>query len=130
MNQDLQTLLRKYREASKTEREKGDYFELLIKDFLKNDPVYAPQYSDVWTYSEFAKEYGTDGRDTGIDLVAKLADEDGYCAIQCKFYDENHRMSKKDIDSFFTASGNALIPLKLAARLCGIPKTEILRRID
>lgn len=107
MNQDLQTLLRKYREASKTEREKGDYFELLVKDYLKHDPVYAPQYSDVWTYSEWAKEQGIDGRDTGIDLVAKLADEDGYCAIQCKFYDENHRMSKKDIDSFFTASGKA-----------------------
>lgn len=107
MNTDLQNLLRKYREASKTEREKGDYFELLIKDFLKNDPVYAQQYKDVWTYSEWAKIQGIDARDTGIDLVAKIADEEGYCAIQCKFYDENHRITKKDIDSFFTASGKA-----------------------
>lgn len=107
MSQDLQILLKKYREASKTEREKGDYFELLIKDFLKNDPVYTQQYTEVWTFSEWAKVQGIDARDTGIDLVAKLADEEGYCAIQCKFYDENHRITKKDIDSFFTASGKA-----------------------
>lgn len=107
MSQDLQILLKKYREASKTEREKGDYFELLIKDFLKNDPVYTQQYTEVWTFSEWAKAQGIDARDTGIDLVAKLADEEGYCAIQCKFYDENHRIAKKDIDSFFTASGKA-----------------------
>lgn len=107
MSQDLQILLKKYRDVSKTEREKGDYFELLAKDFLKNDPVYTQQYSDVWTYSEWAKAQGIDARDTGIDLVAKLVDEEGYCAIQCKFYDEKHRITKKDIDSFFTASGKA-----------------------
>ena len=101
MNADLQNLLEKYRKASKTEREKGDYFELLIKDFLKNDPVYTQQYTEVWTYSEWAKVQGIDARDTGIDLVAKLIDEDGYCAIQCKFYDEDHRITKRDIDTFF-----------------------------
>ncbi|MEZ5918610.1 MAG: type ISP restriction/modification enzyme [Alphaproteobacteria bacterium] len=107
MSQELQNLLKKYREASKTEREKGEYFELLSQDFLKNDPVLAQQYSEVWTYSKWAELQGIDKRDTGIDLVAKLADEEGYCAIQCKFYDENHRITKKDIDSFFTASGKA-----------------------
>ncbi len=107
MNQELQNLLKKYRDNSKTEREKGEYFEHLAKDYLKNDPVYAAQYSDVWTYSEWAKAQGKDSRDTGIDLVAKLVDAEGYCAIQCKFYDEDHRITKKDIDSFFTASGKA-----------------------
>ncbi|MCB1782860.1 MAG: DEAD/DEAH box helicase [Alphaproteobacteria bacterium] len=107
MNNELNTLLKKYRDHSKTEREKGEYFELLSQDFLKNDPVLAQQYSEVWTYSKWAELQGIDKRDTGIDLVAKLADEEGYCAIQCKFYDEDHRISKKDIDSFFTASGKA-----------------------
>lgn len=107
MNTALQSLLSRYRESAKTEREKGAYFELLALDFLKNDSVFSRQYSDVWTYSEWAKIQGIDARDTGIDLVAKLADEDGYCAIQCKFYDENYRIAKKDIDSFFTASGKA-----------------------
>lgn len=106
-NQALRDLLNRYRQASKTEREKGEYFELLIKDFLKNDPVYTAQFSDVWTYSEWAEEQGWDKRDVGIDLVAKLKDAEGYCAIQCKFYDEDYRIQKRDIDSFFTASGKA-----------------------
>lgn len=101
----LQDLLASYRSASKTEREKGTYFELLIKDFLKNDPIQSSQYSEVWTYAEWADRQGIAKRDDGIDLVAVLAEEDGFCAIQCKFYDENHRMQKADLDSFFTASG-------------------------
>ena len=107
MNQSLHDLLNRYRQVSKTEREKGKYFEDLIKAFLKNDPVYTDQFSDVWTYSDWAEAYDWDKRDVGIDLVAKLRDEEGYCAIQCKFYDEEYRIQKKDIDSFFTASGKA-----------------------
>ena len=101
----LQDLLTSYRTESKTEREKGTYFELLIRDFLKNDPTYSPNFSDVWMYAEWANLQGIDKRDTGIDLVAKLSEEEGFCAIQCKFYDENHKIQKSDLDSFFTASG-------------------------
>ncbi|SFL09312.1 Predicted helicase [Nitrosomonas aestuarii] len=101
----LRDLLASYRNASKNEREKGTYFELLIKDFLKHDPTYSPNFSDVWTYAEWAQQQGVDSRDIGIDLVAALAEEDGFCAIQCKFYDDNHRIQKSDLDSFFTASG-------------------------
>src|SRR5690606_14546298 len=51
------------------------------------------------------KERGIDGRDTGIDLVAKTHGTDEYHAIQCKCYAEDYRVRKADIDSFFTASG-------------------------
>jgi predicted helicase len=107
MNTSLNILLNKYRQMSKTEREKGEYFELLTKSFLENDAVFKQQFSKVWTFSEWAKENELDGKDVGIDLVAKLKDEEGYCAIQCKFYAENYKLQKKDIDSFFTASGKA-----------------------
>ncbi len=101
----LQDSLTTYRTESKTEREKGTYFELLIEDFLKHDPTYSPNFSEVWSYAEWAALQGMDGRDTGIDLVAKLHEEEGFCAIQCKFYDEDHKFQKSDIDSFFAASG-------------------------
>ena len=107
MNSALNALLESYREASKTEREKGTYFEQLALVFLKNDPIQAQQYEDVWTYGDWCATLGTDRRDTGIDLVGKLRDDEGYCAIQCKFYRPEHRMQKSDIDSFFTASGKA-----------------------
>lgn len=100
----LDSLLTSYREAAVTEREKGTYFERLAVAYLRNDPVQTTQFSQVWHFSDWAKEYGFDGRDTGIDLVAKLRDEDGYAAIQCKFYSAKHVIQKKDIDSFLSAS--------------------------
>ena len=101
----LQDLLKSYRDAARTERDKGTYFERLSIAFLTHDPVQVEQYEDVKPYSIWAIEQGWDGRDTGIDLVAKLRDEDGYAAIQCKFYEAAYRIRKEDIDSFISASG-------------------------
>lgn len=104
MTQALLNLLSKYRNASESKREKGTYFENLSKVYLENDAVQKSQYSQVWAYKDWAISQGVDGKDVGIDLVAKLADDDGYCAIQCKFYDEGHKIARADIDSFLTAS--------------------------
>ncbi len=101
----LQALLNTYREASQTEREKGTYFEDVMCTYLRNEASYRDLYSQVWTYADWAREQTIDARDTGIDLVAKTAGTDEYHAIQCKFYAENYRVQKSDIDSFFTASG-------------------------
>jgi predicted helicase len=101
----LKVLLANYRQTSKTEREKGNYFEELTVTYFKNEPTYKDLYSDVWLYADWAAEQGIDGRDTGIDLVAKTEGTDEYHAIQCKFYAEDYRIQKSDIDSFFTASG-------------------------
>lgn len=103
---DFRTLLQSFRDAAKSEREKGNYFERIAADFIKNDPGMAQEYEDAWLFSDWAKQTGIDGRDTGIDVVAKLRDG-GWCAIQCKFYREGHRIQKADIDSFFTASGKS-----------------------
>ena len=100
----LDRLLTSYRDAAATEREKGTYFERLAVAYLRNDPVQTTQFSQVWHFTDWAKEHGFDGRDTGIDLVAKLKDEDGFAAIQCKFYSAKHVIQKKDIDSFLSAS--------------------------
>jgi predicted helicase len=101
----LKKLLDAYRQAAKSEREKGTYFEELILCYLRNEATYRDLYSDVWTYSDWAKLQESDGRDTGIDLVAKTSGTGEYHAIQCKLYAEDYRLQKGDIDSFFTASG-------------------------
>ena len=101
----LQKLLQTYRHASLTEREKGTYFEDLICTYLRNEATYRDLYSRVWTYADWAREHGLDARDTGIDLVAQTQGTAEYHAIQCKFYAEDYRIQKGDIDSFFTASG-------------------------
>ena len=101
----LQTLLATFRNASVTEREKGTYFEELCVQYLRNEATYRDLYSDVWSYADWAKLQGLDKRDTGIDLVAKTQGTDEFHAIQCKFYAEDYKVQKADIDSFFTASG-------------------------
>ncbi|OQX11014.1 MAG: damage-inducible protein [Thiothrix lacustris] len=101
----LQTLLTTYQAAAQTHREKGTYFEDLIVTYLRNEATYKDLYSKVWTYAEWAREQGLDARDTGIDLVAQTHGTHEIHAIQCKFYAADYRIQKKDIDSFFTASG-------------------------
>jgi len=101
----LHDLFTSFRSSSKTEREKGTYFEELIILYLKNEPSYQDLYSGVWTYGTWAELQGLTQKDTGIDLVAQTRGTGEYHAIQCKFYAEDYRIQKADIDSFFTASG-------------------------
>ncbi len=101
----FQQLLSIYRKNSKTEREKGNYFEKLVISFLQNDERFAPQFSQVQTFLEWATLQGNLGNDSGIDLVATNSDEygGGFTAIQCKFY-EDTTIAKSGIDSFISAS--------------------------
>ncbi|WP_312206777.1 DEAD/DEAH box helicase [Pseudomonas kuykendallii] len=103
----LSALLDNFRSASVTEREKGTYFEELICAYLRNEATYRDLYDKVWMYAEWAKEQGLSGKDAGIDLVARTQGTGEYHAIQCKLYAEDYKLQKKDIDSFFTASGKA-----------------------
>jgi len=101
----LTALLSSFRQAAVTEREKGTYFEDLVLAYLRNEATYRDLYSDVWTYAEWAKSQELDAKDAGIDLVAKTAGTGEFHAIQCKFYAPTYTLQKRDIDSFFTASG-------------------------
>ncbi|WP_417764873.1 DEAD/DEAH box helicase [Shewanella chilikensis] len=103
----LSSLLDSFRAASVTEREKGTYFEELVCVYLRNEATYRDLYEKVWTYADWAKERDLSGKDTGIDLVARTQGTGEYHAIQCKLYAGDYRVQKKDIDSFFTASGKA-----------------------
>jgi len=101
----IHDILDQFRQAAVSEREKGTYFEELIVCYLKNEATYRDLYQNVWTYSEWAERQGLDKRDTGIDLVAETQGTGEFHAIQCKNYAPDYRIQKKDIDSFFTASG-------------------------
>ncbi len=72
--------------------------------FVKHDPGMAQEYEDVWLFTYWAKASQLDGKDIGIDLVAKIKGEDSFCAIQCKFDAEGYRIQKADIDSILSSS--------------------------
>ena len=101
----LHALLEALRASSASEREKGTYFEDLILSYLRNEPVYRDLFSRVWRWAEWGPEHGFSAKDDGIDLVAEERGTGVIHAIQCKFYASDYRLQKKDIDSFFTASG-------------------------
>lgn len=100
----IHQVLDEYRHLAFDERHKGSLFEDLIEKWLRADSFYGSYFKSVSTFAQWAKENGKLGNDTGIDLVA-IDQTNRTWAIQCKFYDENATIEKKDIDSFFTASG-------------------------
>ncbi len=72
----LPKILAQCRASSQTEREKGSYFEELIRTYFRYEASYADLYLDVWLFADCAKaigtpEFGISAKDTGIDLVAK-----------------------------------------------------------
>ena len=95
------TVLQELRALSSEPRTRGTLFENLMKKYFLTDPIYRNRFKQVYTWAECPD---TSGSDEGIDLVA-ITHDDEHCAIQCKFYAEDHRLQKGDIDSFFTASG-------------------------
>ena len=104
----LQVALRTIRVRASNTTEQGKAFERLVKVFLENDPTQEQQYSSVWHYEDWAKEHPEyPPRDTGIDLVAKLKGEEGFCAIQCKFHQPGASLTKASIDSFISASSSS-----------------------
>ena len=105
----LTNLLSQLRQQSQTVRDQGTAFEHLMVAYFQTEPCYKELYQNVQPYGTWAAEHlneldlgGT--TDAGIDLVATTFTGEHH-AIQCKNYAPDHTLQKKDIDSFFTASG-------------------------
>ncbi|ABO68149.1 DEAD/DEAH box helicase [Geobacillus thermodenitrificans] len=96
-------VLEQLRNVARNKREQGELFERLMVSYLRTEPHYKQLFSNVWRWMDWP---GREGRtDTGIDLVAEESLTGDIWAIQCKFYDPDHKIQKSDLDSFFTESG-------------------------
>lgn len=103
MSTTIYETLDELRHSATSEADKGSKFERLFAAYLRTDPMYAEQFSDVWLWQEWP---GREGKhDTGIDIVAQDRLTGGNVAIQCKFFAESSTVGKADIDSFLSASG-------------------------
>ena len=104
MSNGFQRILDHIRSIADSEAHKGRLFERLMKTYFTQDPLYKNRFSGVWLWSEWAaRRPDFTGNDIGIDLVAAER-ERGHCAIQCKCYAPDTRISKADLDSFIAAS--------------------------
>ncbi|MBQ9419210.1 MAG: DEAD/DEAH box helicase [Synergistaceae bacterium] len=101
-NSPLLQVLYRYTEQGSASQVKGKWFETICLYFLKHEPLYRDHFESVWLWQDWP---GRDGKpDTGIDIVAKIRDSEKFCAVQCKFYEPEHTISKENIDSFLAAS--------------------------
>lgn len=87
---------------AETQRDRGTYFEYLVRAYFQNEPTYQNEFKNVWMLADVPAEFGIPKADIGVDLVAeKFTGE--LVAIQAKFY--NHAIQKANIDSFLSELG-------------------------
>ena len=87
-----------------TNKEKGDSFERLTRQYLTYDPKYATKLKHVWLLSEVPssihKKLNLPDQDQGIDLICET-NEGEYWAIQSKYHeDESTSQTWKSLSTF------------------------------
>lgn len=95
-------LVNQINDLAETQRDRGTYFEYLVRAYLKNEPTYKNEFAEVWMLADVPDSYGIPKIDIGVDLVAKKHTGE-LVAIQAKFY--SHSIQKSDIDSFLGELG-------------------------
>ena len=106
------------RSESRDQSEKGRWFEQLFMRIALREPEF--EVAEIWRWPDWPEREdltGLDGRDIGIDLVAKRTNGD-WIAIQCKCYDERHILAKAEIDKFLGGSQQAIFRLRWAVATC------------
>ena len=94
-------------------QQRGEVFERLMGYAFERHPdVYGPaRFTNVWGWMDWPdrEAHGYRG-DVGIDLVAEQTEAwgGGLCAIQTKFFAEDHKVAKGDVDTFLSASSAAI----------------------
>lgn len=110
------SVLDKFRKEALSERDKGFKFEKLIQSYLKTTSLYTNLFKEVWMWNEFPSRAEFGKNDVGIDLVA-LTYDDEFWAIQCKCYQANTYIDKKEVDSFLSTSGKYFTNLETSEQV-------------
>ena len=111
-------ILDRIRAESRDESEKGRWFEQLFMRVAQQLPELEIDEIVRWAdWAEREELTGLDGRDIGVDLVARRTDG-GWVAIQCKCYDDRHRLRKGEIDKFLGGSQQPVFRLRWIVATC------------
>lgn len=87
---DFQGVLSRLQADAANTVQQGSLFERLMLAVLPQLPE--QDIEGIWLWRDWPEReslMNMNAQDLGIDLVAKRRGEDGFCAIQCKFYDRN-----------------------------------------
>ena len=96
---DFQFKLKKF-----SNKERGDAFEFVTKQYLLTDPVYQTQLAHVWLLTEvpqkIRQKLQLPDTDQGIDIVAETRTGE-YWAIQCKYRtSDSSNLTWREISTF------------------------------
>ena len=110
-------VLDRIRRESRDESEKGRWLEQLFMRLSLQEPEF--EIDAVWRWPDWPEreELTGDGRDIGIDLVARRTSGE-WVAIQCKCYDETRTVPKSEIDKFLSASLQKVYGLRWIVATC------------
>ncbi|MBI1657210.1 MAG: DEAD/DEAH box helicase family protein [Thaumarchaeota archaeon] len=97
-------VLERIRRESRSEPEKGRWFENLFKRLILDVPSFEVAQAWRWVDWPDRESHGFPAKDVSTDLVAELNDG-SLVAIQCKCYDESDTVQRKEIDKFLATSG-------------------------
>ncbi|WP_226567676.1 restriction endonuclease [Bacillus stratosphericus] len=100
----LNNLINQINKISDSQRLRGTYFEYIVQAYLKNEPMYKNEFTNVWMLNEVPLDLGISHIDTGVDLVAQKRTGE-LVAIQAKFYEGT--VQKSNIDSFLGELGRS-----------------------
>src|SRR5690625_344430 len=87
------------------QRDRGTTFEYISLAYFRNEPKYSRYFDNVWLLSDVPSEYGISRKDHGVDLVARKRHTGELVAIQAKYYSQDSKINKSDIDSFLNEVG-------------------------
>ena len=111
-------ILKRIRAESRDESEKGRWFEQLFMRIALQQAEF--EIDEIWRWPDWPEREaltGLDGRDIGIDLVAKRTSGE-LIAIQCKCYEEGHILGKGEIDKFLGGSQQEIYLLRWIVATC------------
>ena len=111
-------ILERIRTDSRDAAEKGRWFEQLFMRVARQRPEF--EIDGIWRWADWPEREaltGLDGRDIGIDLVARRASGE-WVAVQCKCYDDRHTLGKGGIDKFLGGSQQKIFRLRWIVATC------------
>ena len=117
-NPSARSILHRIRAESRDESEKGRWFEQLFMRIALQQGEF--EIDEIWRWPDWPDREaltGLDGRDIGIDLVARRTTGD-LVAIQCKCYADNHTLGKGEIDKFLGGSQQDIFRIRWVVATC------------
>ena len=111
-------ILDRIRTESRDESEKGRWFEQLFMRIALQQPEF--EIDEIWRWPDWPERMALtdlDGRDIGIDLVARRTTGE-WVAIQCKCYDDRRTLGKGQIDKFLGGSQQPVFRLRWIVATC------------